>query len=99
MATDSIDEEPDLDPNMERAVFGAEVERFLAEDRIGRFIVEKAAAEVQDALLELKDVEPNDPTRIRAIQSRIRVAESVVGWLAGAVDDGLRARQILENEV
>lgn len=83
---------------MEQAVFGEEVETFLREDRIGRFIVARAAAEVEEALLELKDVDPENTSGIRRIQTRIRVAESVVAWLAGAVDDGKRARQILEDE-
>lgn len=95
---ESVDEEPAQDPKMEQAVFGEEVRQFLENDRIGRFIVAKAAAEVEDALVELKDVDPDDAKTIRTIQSRIRVAESVVSWLAGAVDDGERARQILEDE-
>jgi len=95
---DSIDDVPLEDEKAEAAVFGEEVRQFLEQDRIGRFLVRKAADEVQDALLELKEADPDKPGEIRRIQTRIRVAESVVGWLAQAIDDGLRARQILEDE-
>lgn len=93
--------EPDSpleDGKMEAAVFGEEVRRFLSEDRIGRYITHKAAEQVANSLDELKEVDPDDAKSIRAIQTKIRVAESVVSWLAEAVDNGERARQILEDE-
>ena len=93
--------EPDSpleDGKMEAAVFGEEVRRFLSEDRIGRYITNKAAEQVANSLDELKEVDPDDARSIRAIQTKIRVAESVVSWLAEAVDNGERARQILEDE-
>ena len=98
MAEDSIDEEPQHDPKTEQAIFGEEVRIFMEQDRIGRYLVQRAADEVQEALLEFKDVDSEDAKKIREIQNRIKIAESVVGWLAGVVDDGLRARQILEDE-
>jgi hypothetical protein len=94
----SIDDAPIEDPKLEEAVFGEEVRRFLSEDRIGRYIVAKAAGQVESSLLELKEVDPEDPKLIRSIQTKIRVAESVVGWLAEAIDNGERAKQILEDE-
>lgn len=95
----TIEPDADLpDPKMEQAVFGEEVRRFLVEDRIGRYITAKAAEEVMNGLEQLKDVEPDDAKTIRAIQTKIRVAESVVSWLAEAVDNGERAQQILEDE-
>lgn len=93
-----MDEAPLEDPKLEQAVFGEEVRRFLAEDRIGRYIVRKAADQVESSLLELKEVDPENAKQIRAIQTKIRVAESVVGWLAEAIDNGERAKQILEGE-
>jgi hypothetical protein len=95
---ESLDEAPLEDPKLEQAVFGEEVRRFLQNDRIGRYIVAKAAEQVESSLLELKDMDPEDARAIRAIQTKIRVAESVVGWLAEAIDNGERARQILEGE-
>lgn len=91
-------EETIPDAKVEQAVFGEEVRAFLEDDRIGRFLVNKAALEVEDAMLELKTVDPDDPKAIRRIQARIQVAESVVSWLAGAIDDGQRAREQLELE-
>ena len=92
------DEAPVPDEKVEQAIFGEEVRQFLENDRVGQYLVRKAQAEVEDAMVELKDVDADNPNAIRRIQMRIRVAESVVGWLAAAVDDGLRARQILEDE-
>jgi hypothetical protein len=96
----SIDdaEQPLPDAKMEQAVFGEEVRRFLQEDRIGRYITAKAAQQTESGLLELKDIDPEDAKAIRAIQTKIRVAESVVSWLAEAIDNGERAQQILEDE-
>jgi hypothetical protein len=93
-----VDGERVKDPKMEQAVFGEEVRIFMTEDRIGKYLVARAADEVQEGLLELKEADPDDAKGIRKIQFKIRVAESVVGWLAAAVDDGNRARQILEDE-
>jgi hypothetical protein len=96
--SESVDEIPLEDPKLEAAVFGEEVRRFLQDDRIGRYIVAKAAEQVESSLLELKEVDPEDAKAIRTIQTKIRVAESVVGWLAEAIDNGERAKQILEDE-
>ncbi len=93
-----VEEPPLADPKFEQAVFGREVRFFLQNDRIGRWIVNRAAQEVQDQLLLLKDAAPEDATAIRTIQTKIRVAESVVEWLLEAVDDGDRATEVLEGE-
>jgi hypothetical protein len=91
-------EQPIEDHKIEDAVFGREVAAFLQNDRIGRYIVRRAADEVEAAMLDLKDVDPEKPSDIRAIQMRIQVAESVVGWLVEAVDRGSTAEKILEDE-
>lgn len=94
-----IDDQPIEDPKLEQAVFGEEVRRFLAEDRIGRYIVAKAGAAMEDGVMQLKDVDPDDPKAIRNIQFKIRVAEAVMGWLGEAIDDGERAAQIHKGEM
>ena len=86
------------DEKVEAAVFGEEVRIFLEEDRIGRYILAKAAEAVEAGLVELKDVDPDHPKTIRNIQFKIRVAESVVEWLVGAVDSGNNARLVLQDE-
>lgn len=94
-----IDDQPIEDPKLEQAVFGEEVRRFLTEDRIGRYIVAKAGAAMENGVMLLKDVDPDDPKAIRDIQFKIRVAEAVMGWLGEAIDDGERATQILRGDL
>jgi hypothetical protein len=90
-------EEELSDEVLETAVFGVEVERFLSEDRIGRAIVKRAREDMEAAQAELVEVNPGDPSAVRAAQFKYKVAASVIGWLRDIIVEGQNARQIVES--
>ena len=84
------------DPLLRAIDFGFEVEAFLNTD-IGKFLITRAEGEVETAVEELKRVEPDDTTAVRNIHTRIKVAESVLYWLAEAISAGNLAQQELHE--
>jgi len=83
-------------PDLQRAVFGRQVELFLESD-IGVYLTQCAQTEINEAIEKLVKVDPEDPKAIRDLQHKIRVAESVMGWLADAVRSGSQAREAIEE--
>ena len=83
------------DPLVETAVFGKEVENFLGSN-IGRYLVHKAEVQAEKATEELKRVAWWRGRRIKQLQNRIAVAESIQQWLGDAIMDGLSATNSLE---
>ncbi len=90
-------DEPLADDMLETAVFGAEVERFLDEDRIGKMIVTRAREEMESAQLELVEIDPEDAKKIRAAQFKYQVAAKLIGWLRDVIIDGHNARTVIEE--
>lgn len=88
-----IDPESD---EMRLAVFGRQVEMFLESD-VGTYIVQCADTEIDAATEKLKDVNPEDPKAIRDLQFKIRVAQSVVGWLGDAIRSGAQAKEVIQE--
>ena len=86
------------DPKPAIAVFGGEVEYFVQNDPIGRYLIEKAKREVTEALEALGDADPDDAAAVRKIQHRLRVARSVPKWLGEAIEEGHSARAQLQEE-
>lgn len=84
------------DPLLRAIDFGFEVEAFLKSD-IGQYLINRAEGEIETAVEELKHVEPEDTTAVRNIQTRIKVAESVLYWLAEAISAGNLAQQELHE--
>lgn len=79
------------------AAFGRDVQDFM-ESEIGRLIVGRAEQEAAIAIELLKKASPNDSVEITRLQNQIFVAESIKGWLAQAVSDGLQAERVLTEE-
>lgn len=88
---------PDDNPVLKTIDFGMEVEAFL-QSEIGRYIASRAEAEVEGAVEAMKVVEPDDAKAIRGLQNTIRVAESVLYWLADAIQSGLNAQAELHEQ-
>lgn len=84
-------------PLEQSIAFGIEVENFLQSD-IGRYLVQRADEEIEDAVEQLKRADPDEPRVIRHLQSRIQVVESIQYWLAEAIQDGLNSMQELQGE-
>jgi hypothetical protein len=78
---------------MNKAVFGRQVEEFLTSD-IGRFLLNKADRELAEAIGALRDCQPED---LLKHQFQMKRAESIRGWLREAIEEGLRALNLLEG--
>jgi len=85
------------DPRIDWAVLGRQVEEFL-NGPIGSRLLAKARAQSEAAVEMLKVVSPEDPVAIRALQTKIQVADSIIGWLGDAVHEGEVALAHLEVE-
>ncbi len=86
------------DPHVQDAVFGRQVELFLEQHDVGRYIAEETAKEIESATAELREVDPTDAKAVMKAQFRLRVAEAIVGWLADAIKRGQIAQQVIEGE-
>ena len=80
---------PDTNPVLREIDFGMEVEAFLQSD-IGRYLAKRAEA--------VKVVDPEDTKSVRGLQNTIKVAESVLYWLAEAIQAGLNAQAELHEQ-
>jgi len=79
----------------DKAVFGRQVEEFLCSD-MGKFLLAKAEKDWEKAVLALRDCPVEELLKHQADMKR---AESIRFWLATAVDEGLRALNLIqENE-
>lgn len=85
------------DPTVRTAVFGKQVEDFLAGD-IGSYLVRQADAEIKAGLDELRDVNPEDAEAVRAAQNKVRVAQNIVNWLSDAIQAGHQAMAVIDGE-
>jgi hypothetical protein len=100
--TEEIDEAAEAEPAddlLATAIFGAEVERFITDDRIGQLIVARAKEDMEAAQGELVAIAPEDAVKIRAAQFKYQVAARVVGWLRDVIIDGHNARKVVEETI
>jgi hypothetical protein len=85
-------------PNLETAVFGREVEEFVDNDRIGAYIIAQAKRDIEEAQGKLLTIDPTDSKSIADAQLNARVAMAVTGWLRTAIQNGLDAQVLLQQE-
>lgn len=65
---------------------------------VGKYLVERAAQEREDALEQLAQVDAADANRIRELQQTVKRSDSIANWLAEAYDQGLAAEDILHQQ-
>lgn len=85
------------DPTVRTAVFGKQVEDFLTSD-VGTYLLQCASVQSEEATADLKEADPFKPEQIVAIQMRIKIADSVIGWLGDAVRAGQQATEHLRED-
>ena len=86
--------DPD-EPTVRTAVFGKQVEEFLQSD-IGDYLLQMAKNEESEAIEALIAADPKgDHTNIR---SRIMMARWFQTWLGRAVQRGLQAIELLQED-
>lgn len=74
---------------------GLDAELFL-KSPVGLYLLRKAEEERTDALADLVDVAPNDTEAIRALQSQIKRADSLLFWLSDAIQAGINTQAQLD---
>ena len=79
--------EEELDEAFEVAKFGIEVERFLSTP-IGKYLVERAEREGDEAIKAMKQVDPSNESEVRKVQDGLTIPDKVVSWLAEAIGEG-----------
>ena len=78
----------------EKAILGKQIDEFLSSE-IGKFLLNKAHDEWVTAIEALRDCSPED---LLKHQSNMKRAESIRAWLIGAVEEGLRALNLIEED-
>lgn len=78
-------------------LLGDDAEKFFQSD-IGKYIIGRAGQEVDEATEGLKKVDPEDTQKIRELQFKVQVAESVPCWLQELIIAGKQAMEILQEE-
>ena len=86
------------DPVLRAAVFGKQVEQFMETD-IGCYIAQCAEKDIESGLKMLREADPFDPTQIVAAQTKVKIAETVIGWLGDAMRAGLQATEAIKEDV
>lgn len=76
---------------------GADAEAFVLSP-LGKYLIGRSERELEQAVNELKYVQPHDTHTITELQFRIRVAESVPQWLADAIQEGQHAENQLRED-
>lgn len=91
-----MSEDRDVKELMGKAAFGIEVESFL-QGPVGKYLTRRAHLEVDEAVRELKTVDPTDTKKITELQNRIFRGESFDQWLAEAIQEGWAAEETLRS--
>lgn len=79
------------------AIIGKDSEEFLSSE-LGRYMIECAANQVDDAVDKLKKANPMDSELIMELQNQIYRAESFGGWLRDLVIAGNQAIQQIDGD-
>jgi len=85
------------DPQVRTAVFGQQVQDFLASP-IGDYLIKRAEHRLALAIDELKTIDPTKVQAVMALQKEIGLLEGFEAWLGDAVQDGLTAIAALDAE-
>lgn len=87
-----------IDPKMlsdEIILIGDDAEAFF-KTNIGKYVISKAEAEVQEAMFSLTTVDPNNAAEISKLQGSIEIAKKTLLWLNEAITTG---KQELQNRM
>lgn len=75
------------DPRFAEVQLGIEAEAFV-HSKLGRYLIGRAEDERQRALEALATADPEDAKTIRQLQNQQWRANTVLGWLAEAIETG-----------
>ncbi len=75
---------------------GLQVEAFLNSD-VGAYLIARSEQESHSLMEKLKKADPSDCVGIIRIQEAIKRSESFKEWLVEAVENGLKATEVLQQ--
>lgn len=84
------------DGRFESAILGRDIEHWIDEDPIGRFVIGRAREEIEEVKEAL--LTETDSLKIQALQQRAAVCNRIRQWLGEAVRDGQAAAVSLQQE-
>ena len=73
------------------ARFGVHVEQFIASP-IGQYLLNRAEAEREKAINDMKTVSPTDYQAVTKVQNALRIPDLVTMWLMEAIQGGYIAQ-------
>ena len=86
------------DPTMRAVSLGLDVEHFIAHDKVGQYLIDRAHQCRIEALEALVLADPNDPANITALQWKAKTPDLFLQWLDEAVGEGRAAEEIIQRE-
>ena len=96
MSQDNIVIDPMIRQLMESAAMGMAAKEFMASD-FGKHIANKAAEEIDEALAQMIDADPEDAKTIRCLQNKIHVAQTALSWLMDTIGEGDNAMRAIDE--
>lgn len=81
---------------MDSAATGMAAKDFI-NSGLGQHIVQRASEEIEEALAELVEIEPDQAPAIAAIQRRVHHARGAISWLMDAITSGEHAMRTLDD--
>lgn len=96
MSQENIVIDPMIRQLMESAAIGMAAKEFMASD-FGKHIANKAAEEIDEALAQMIDADPEDAKTIRSLQNKIHVAQTALSWLMDTIGEGDNAMRAIDE--
>ncbi len=87
-----MDDDDTLRDLSARVFLGAEAERFL-QSSVGRYMVQRAEAQREQAIADFARAAPTDAAAIMAAQMKLRMADGFQQWIADLLQDGQEAER------
>lgn len=73
---------------------GIEAEEFIRSP-LGRYMTARAEREREEALQQLVEANPHEPTAVQILQNRVRVVDMTQQWIADVILEGQATEQAL----
>ena len=96
MSQENIVIDPMIRQLMESPAMWLAAKEFMASE-FGKHIASKASEEIDEALAQMIDADPEDAKAIRELQTKIKVAQTAVSWLMDTIGEGENAMRALDE--
>ena len=97
MTNENVVIDPLIKQLMESAATGEAAKMFL-QSELGQHIAQRAAEEVEEAIAQLIEADPNDAKEILRLQTTINVSKLAIVYLTEAITVGNNALRELHDE-